>query len=327
MPYFEKTISGKWKVTAKVNKKRCTKTVRTKAEGNAWAANLHVTSNQKIIPRKTFGELLEHYRDIVSVKKKGERWERIRIEKFLKDSITHIQIADLKKNDFAEWRDKRLLEVSNLSVLREWALLNHALEISVSEWEWLSVNPMKGLKKPSKPPARDRLISQDEIDRLCHALGYAKDVVLKTVTSRVGAGFMFAIETALRDKEICQLEWRDIKSNILKVVDSKTPTGIREVPLSKRALEIIEQCEGVDEKLVFGINTRQRDALFRKAKKMAGITKEDNLHFHDSRAEAITRLAKKLDILDLARMIGHKDLSMLMVYYRKKASDIAPSLD
>jgi integrase len=34
----------------------------------------------------------------------------------------------------------------------------------------------------------------------------------------------------------------------------------------------------------------------------------DDLTFHDTRHEAITRLAKKLQELDLARMVGHRDL-------------------
>ena len=64
--------------------------------------------------------------------------------------------------------------------------------------------------------------------------------------------------------------------------------------------------------------------LFRRARDAAKIK---NLHFHDSRANAITALAKKLDIHDLARMIGHRDLKSLLVYYRKTASDIAKQLD
>ena len=33
-----------------------------------------------------------------------------------------------------------------------------------------------------------------------------------------------------------------------------------------------------------------------------------------------------LDVLSLARAIGHKDLKMLMVYYRKSAEDLAKML-
>jgi integrase len=74
---------------------------------------------------------------------------------------------------------------------------------------------------------------------------------------------------------------------------------------------------------IFGLEADVTSALFRKAHIAAGV---DNLTFHDSRHEAITRLAKKLDVLTLARMVGHRDIRMLMVYYNKSAADIAREL-
>jgi integrase len=65
------------------------------------------------------------------------------------------------------------------------------------------------------------------------------------------------------------------------------------------------------------------DALFRKCRDRAGIV---GLHFHDSRHEAITRLAQRLDVLDLARMVGHRDLKMLQAYYNATAEEIAARL-
>ena len=73
----------------------------------------------------------------------------------------------------------------------------------------------------------------------------------------------------------------------------------------------------------FGLTIRQKDALFRKLCAKAGI---EGLHFHDSRHTAITRLAKKLTVLELARMVGHKDLNMLLVYYNESAEEIAKKL-
>lgn len=75
---------------------------------------------------------------------------------------------------------------------------------------------------------------------------------------------------------------------------------------------------------VFGLSKSALDNLFRRARDRAGIM---NLHFHDTRHEAITRLAKKLNVLDLARMVGHKDVKQLMVYYNATAEEIAQQLD
>ena len=50
------------------------------------------------------------------------------------------------------------------------------------------------------------------------------------------------------------------------------------------------------------------------------------LHFHDSRAEAIWRLSKKFDVMELARVIGHRDLRSLMIYYQVSADELADRL-
>lgn len=39
------------------------------------------------------------------------------------------------------------------------------------------------------------------------------------------------------------------------------------------------------------------------------------------------RLAKKLNALELARMVGHKDLKMLLRYYNESAEEIAKRLE
>lgn len=75
---------------------------------------------------------------------------------------------------------------------------------------------------------------------------------------------------------------------------------------------------------VFDLQSRQLDALFRKLRDRAKVS---GLTFHDSRHEAITRLAKKLDVLALARMVGHADLRQLQTYYNETAEELATRLD
>jgi integrase len=97
----------------------------------------------------------------------------------------------------------------------------------------------------------------------------------------------------------------------------------RAVPLSRAALALLERLPS-DGASVFGLSSASLDTLFRRARQRAGI---EGLTFHDSRHEAVTRLARKLDVLDLARMIGHRDLKSLQVYYNATPSEIAARLD
>lgn len=75
------------------------------------------------------------------------------------------------------------------------------------------------------------------------------------------------------------------------------------MPLSARTLQLLALLpERPDNEHVFGLGSASLDALFRKACTAWLI---ERMTFHDTRHEAITRLPKKLKVLDLARMVGH----------------------
>jgi len=98
-----------------------------------------------------------------------------------------------------------------------------------------------------------------------------------------------------------------------------------QVRLSKRARELIGFLPPVEKgHPIFALTPSQLDANFRKLREAACI---DGLTFHDTRHEAITRLARKLNVLELARMVGHRDLKMLQIYYNETAENLAVRLD
>jgi integrase len=162
--------------------------------------------------------------------------------------------------------------------------------------------------------------------------------------ARVGFALLFAVETAMRAGEICALKWKDIqgkvavvraedagagKSTIQNRAGKIIRSGRRLVPLStesRRLLALLPsyQQDGDEEDSVFDLNTRQVDALFRKGRNRAVIS---DLHFHDSRAEALTRMSKKVDVMTLAKISGHRDLKILLnTYYRESMDGVADLL-
>ncbi|WP_181258116.1 hypothetical protein [Nitrosomonas aestuarii] len=72
--------------------------------------------------------------------------------------------------------------------------------------------------------------------------------------------------------------------------------------MSAEAVRLIGQMDK-DSESVFNLQTSQVNALFRKAVKRSVI---DDLNFDDTRAEAITWLSAKVDILTLARITGSR---------------------
>lgn len=305
----------------------------TKAKAQAWATQTEadiVAGILGIAEDHTFGALLKKYSEEKSPKKEGSRWEQIRIKMYLRDfpDLMKIKVSRLDGRNLSEWRDARLKEVASATVQREWNLLSKAINTAIREWKWMQSNPLKEIDRPPSTEPRDRRITDDEIQRLMFSLGYEYDTPPKTISARVGAMFLFAMETAMRCKEMCILrrEWVDLERRVCLVPKKSvahTKTGGRSVPLTREAMRIIQQMPK-DTPLVFNLKESQVDALYRKGRDNALI---EDLHFHDTKHEATTRLAPKMSPYDLARMIGTRNLKILMGYYNKSASDIAAGLD
>lgn len=318
--------NGNWQALICCNGIRKAKTFNTKLEATHWASATEqeiLSGKRGNIPDKTFGDLLQRYSETVSAHKRGARWEMTRINAICRDEIASCRLTDLTAKDFASWRDMRLKKVSSGSVLREMNILSHAINTSIKDWGWLKENPMSGIRRPEKPQPRDRLITGDEITRLLLVLGYEYDLKPITISARIGAALLFAIETAMRAGEICSLTWDKIDMDKCTALLIETKNGSkRQVPLSGEAIRILNQVKG-DTDSVFDLTSVQIDVNFRKAKSRAMIY---GVTFHDTRHLAITRLAKKIDVLSLARAVGHKDLKNLMIYYNESAEDIAKRL-
>ena len=303
----------------------------TKAQATAWAAKIEADITAQRLgqaPDKTFGDLLSRYRDEVSPKKRSWRFDNITVRRVLeKDKkLADTPLSGLTPSVFADWRDRRLQEVSAGTVLREWNMLSAACTVAMKEWGWLGHNPLRQISKPSAPPSRTRRPVGDEIERILYALGYVDGVTPDTKTARVGVAALFAIETAMRAGEICELTWDNINFDRRVAHLPKTKNGHpRDVPLSKEAIKLL-QCLPKDADTAFNVPVASLDVLWRrKGCARAGV---EGLHFHDLRREALTRLAKKVDVLTLAKISGHRDLRILSnTYYAPDMADIANQLD
>jgi len=320
MASIRKLAKG-WRAEVARRGQRTSKVFATKAEAKDWAARQeYLILNQAAI-RSTalFGDVLVRYAREVSPTKRGARWEILRLERFRKEAFARVQIGDLRSADFALWRDKRSGEVQAGSVRREMVLLSSVLTVARKEWGLISESPMADVRKPPSPPPRDRRPNPEELERLAVSAGND----LTHSTARAFQAFLFAIETAMRAGEIVGLQWDHIDLARRTCHLNKTKNGTaRDVPLSSEAVRLLRAMPHADP--VFGLSSAHLDALWRKIRARAGIT---GLTFHDSRHEAITRLSRKLDVLALARTVGHRNIGMLQTYYNETAEDLAKRLD
>lgn len=302
---------------------RESKTFDTMGRARAWAAERErLLAHAPKGSDKPLREALDRYARDVSPSHKGERWELVRLNALGRDTLAAVPLNVLAAPDLAAWRDRRLQRVSAGSVRREMALLGSVLNVARLDWGWLVVNPMADVRKPPAPRHRDRRIDDDEIKAITKALGYFEGVP-ETQKQFVAIVFLLAIETAMRSGELLSLTWKQthLKKSYVELRETKNGDA-RKVPLSSEAVRLIEllPCNGEQ---LFPMTDAVRDTLFREARDLANL---DDLHFHDARHEAITRLAGKLDVLELARMTGHRNINELRTYYNKSATEIAKRL-
>lgn len=300
---------------------RKSKVFATRKQAKDWAARVEyeILNGDQIAAQMTLGEVFDRYAREVSPKKRGARWETIRLEKLGRDKIAGVRLEALAAADFADWRDRRMREVAPGSVIREMQLMSAVLNAARKEWGLIAKNPLADVSRPRKPPARDRLPTEAEIERMQHVAG--DDLAL--ATARAFHAFLFACETAMRAGEIVGLRRGNVDLGRRVAHLEHTKNGRpRDVPLSSKAVAMIEALPDADP--VFGLRSDQLDALFRKIRDKAGV---NGLRFHDSRHAAITRLSTKLDVLALAKMVGHTDIKMLMTYYDESAESLAKRLD
>lgn len=329
MATFTKTEYG-WK--AQIRRKGISKTVtfRTKAEAKLWATQIELeieSGEYNKIPDLPFSHVINKYLKEITPKKKSKRHETLRLYRLLQMPIANISLRDLTEEHFKQWRDTRLKEVSPASVHREWSTLGNMLNIAKHEWKLVETNYLKGVRKPETPKARTRRYSQQEINALVYASGFSWNKAPETTTARVGIALLFAIETAMRAGEIINLTWQHvhIERRIAHLPETKNGYA-RDVPLSTQAIALLHKLKEIENgDSVFQMTSTNLDALFRKLKRRVQL---EDLHFHDTRREALTRLAKKLSVMELAKMSGHRDLSILQnTYYTPDMAEVAQKLD
>ena len=235
------------------------------------------------------------------------------------------KLDDITLQDLNKLRDDMLLRLSPASVNRELGIIKAIFKTAKTQWEITNNDPCTNFKLPKKSLPRFRRISDNEHNRILSALFYKETKIINNVRDEVAIAYLLAIETAMRQGEIWGLRWEDINfdNRYLTLYDTKNSDN-RDVPLSKYAIQLLSKLQGHDKKYVFTCRQDHGAQIFRLALKLAQI---DDLRFHDTRHEAITRLARKLDVLDLARMIGHRDPRSLMIYYNPTATEIADRLD
>ena len=296
-----------------------------KTDAIQWARSIEIqidrgTYLNNYLARKTsFADIILRYVKEVAPRLRSFREETYRLTKLAKHPIAQYKMAELTSAKIAKYRDERLLSVSDGTVRRELSIISSIIEYARTEWNQnLASNPVTAIKKPKASRSRNRILTDDEKERLLDALEQYNPLMKLAVE--------FALETAMRRGEIVSLMWRNINFEKRTAYLPMTKNGeYRYVPLSTKAVSILQNLPQSEHERVFQLEAQTLSTGFKRCTKRADVI---DMHFHDLRHCAITNLSSKFsNVLELAAISGHKSLNMLKRYTHIKAEDLVKKLD
>jgi integrase len=219
-----------------------TKSFRTKSAAAAWAKTIESEiergwlTDVSVAQNTTVAALLARYETEILPTKRAQASERSRIKR-LSRALGAFNLVQLSPTALARYRNERLKSASTQTVRHELSLLRRIINVARSEWGVFLPrgNPAAATVLPKPSPGRTRRLEGDEEARLLHAV--VGNAVMAAIIG-------FALETALRRREIAYLTWTCVNLASRTAHISTTKTGIpRTVPLSSKAAEVLQKCD------------------------------------------------------------------------------------
>ncbi|MFZ5428539.1 MAG: site-specific integrase [Thermodesulfobacteriota bacterium] len=300
------------------------KTFDTKVEAEAWAKDVETNMNKSLFvsakeaEQYTLSECLDRYIEEYIPRLKHPKRETDRARFLQKRTLAHRIMATIRAKDIADLRREREAEGASGNTIRlDFALLSKLFNYARSDWGMESLqNPVALAAKPRPAKGRDRRLEDGEEERL-----------LAVASPQFKPVILFALETAMRRKEIADLRWKCVNLGNRNVVLSETKNSeARTVPLSPRALAVLRELpRSIDQKSVFNFSEDQITTAMKLARKKAKL---DDLRFHDLRHEATSRFFEltDLDVMEIKAVTGHKTLQMLARYTHLRTARLADRL-
>lgn len=321
MAYIRK-IGDRWQAQIEKHGHRISKLCDTKLEAQRWgiAKELELET-LKGSKGKTFGAAWRYYVKTVSPSKvDAVDWETRRFQAFAEFFGEATPLAKINSARIGQWRDHRLETVKGATVLREANLLRNMLRLAKDEWKWISENPCNGVRWPEDSDDKEVVWGWRDIRkvlRFCQQGGPKQQ--------EAGRAFHIALRTAMRQNEVVAAKLSGRIALLPREKTSKKEVAAPvKVPLTRHGVRLLAACPP------FTASANEISTLFSEITVQLGIRKEGEaggLTFHDSRATALTHLARKVDVLTLSKISRHRDINILRrKYYRETAEQIAARL-
>lgn len=253
------------------------------------------------------------------------------IEKFMKNMIASDIPAPLNRTKIHKnYNGAETKKYTQATVRKYYFDLKVAVELWAFKNNFDLGNRFVNQKIPkSWEEPRERRLKNGELDKLLAAC----DSMYKS-PAQWKAIIQFAIETAMRPSEYLQLEFKDLylDQRYLVVRDDTTKNEVsRQVPLSKKALEILRELEVKSNSKKGRVFHLVPHAAFSAGFKC--ITKNaecEDLIAHDLRHEAISRFFENnlnLSTIEIMKITSHTEMKTILRYTNLRPELLADKMD
>ena len=313
----------RWQAEVQINKRRQSRSFVSKKEAQKWVAELVAIDRGETPSNVTFGDAYERYQENPSAL---QYKACVHALQEFDVSVTTMLLQDFGTKFMNRWISHMQGTLKPETVRRYFftvqGVFMRAKQLGLIDkipWD----KDLLGL--PERGSGRERRITEDELSLFYEDADYVAKKPLVTTRQMVCWCMDFAIETAMRKGEILQTRWDNVHPTFVHLPADLTKTSkARDVPLSRTARSLLTTArKSTNSKMLMPVDTETFKQSFGRMRDRVGIT---DLVFHDTRHEATTRLAKKLHVLDLARVTGHSNINELMTYYNKDARELADLL-
>jgi integrase len=237
MPTFTKLKSGSWRVQVRRKRQYVANTFIRRRDAEEWAIEAERSIDRGTPIRRSksheqpriFSDLISLHLDDLAQVGKPVRRSKSMVLKALKTSLGRVNLKDMTRERLIEFGRKRAaqgagpatlaIDFSFIRAILLHAAAVHGLDVSVESVQ-LARAALKHLDLVGKSNERDRRPSQDELNRL---IGYAESNPQQFLP--LGRIVRFAVATAMRQAEICRIEWCDVdmKKRTVTIRDRKDP--------------------------------------------------------------------------------------------------------
>jgi len=288
-----------------------------------WQLTQQIFVDTTPLRKMTIGDVLRSFKESgLTGKPVNRKKDENRIDDILTDEIASKPILGLKNIVLKEYQDRLIARFqedhdgeapSRTTLSNKMSVLSRAIKAARHIHE--AIPRVTFPRLPDATPSRERRPTEDEIKAILEVGAQIEPVIPFAVR--------FAILTALRKDRILTFREQFLLKNgrsgfviqYPKVKEKEKKVGL---PILTRDLEaVIEEAKTalkVDDpsKRLFDIGTPRFDNMWQATLKRAGIV---DLHFHDLRHEATSRLFEKgLNTAEVMRITGHTTKEMVERY-------------